>query len=316
MGEPAIVANGLSRSFGAVAALVDLNLSIPPGMVYGLIGPNGAGKTTTLRLLLGLLRPSAGSALVLGCDPLAQGHHVRSRTGTVLESCGLYERLSAWENLDYFARIWHMPLPDRHRRAQELMEQVGLWDHRHEVIDGWSHGLKQRLCVARSLLHRPALLLFDEPAADVDAEEVQENSAYLCNLSASTGLTVFMATSNPALAESCCDSVTLLQRGRVLACGRTGQIACQGAEPSVEISGRGFTDEVVTLLLRRPEVASVELTDHGLVLQLTARVDTAPLVSLLVESGVAVTEVKKREASLRSAVENLLQKDGLEASFR
>ena len=137
---------------------------------------------------------------------------------------------------------------------------------------------------------------------------MDENAAYLSNLAVQTGMTVLMATNNLTVTESTCHSVTILHKGRVLAGGRTDQVCCQGASPAIEIDGRGFSDEVVALLLRRPEVAAVHHVDGGVILDLAARVDTAPLVSLLVESGVAVSEVRKSEPSLKAAVESLLRR--------
>ncbi len=123
----AIQTNQLTRDFGSLRAVDHLTLEVPAGQIFGLLGPNGAGKTTTIRLLLGLLPPTSGQVRVLGMDPLRQGEAVRSRCGALLEHAGLYERLSAEDNLDVYARIWRMDAASRKKRIQELLEGLGLW---------------------------------------------------------------------------------------------------------------------------------------------------------------------------------------------
>ena len=183
-------------------------------------------------------------------------------------------------------------------------------------MSDWGRGLRQRLCIARSLLHRPALLLLDEPNAGLDSTTIDEICEYLSQLVADNGMTVLMATNNLSVAESTCLEVTILNEGRVLASGRTDHIRAQGSEPSIEVEGRGFTEEVVALLLRRPEVASARCTDHTLSLRLAGYVDTAPLVSLLIESGADVTEVRKPRNTLKSAFGALIEVTGRETESR
>ena len=307
MGEPAIQTDGLSRCFGSVTAVADLNLTVERGAIHGLIGPNGAGKSTTIRLLLGLLRPTSGCATVLGYNPVSAGNEVRAHIGAVLEPSGLYERMTAWDNLDFFGRIWHIPVHERRSRSEELLEKMHLWKRRNEIVADWGRGLRQRLCIARSLMHRPALLLLDEPNAGLDSPAIDQICDYLRQQAADTGMTILMATNNLSVAESTCVDVTVLNEGRVLANGRTDHIRDRGSEPSIEVEGRGFSDEVVALLLRRPEVTAATRVDHTLRLQLAGYVDTAPLVNLLVESGVDITEVRRPKNSLKSAFCALLE---------
>ncbi len=306
MTEPAIVTSSLSRSFGSCVAVEDLNLRIPEGEIYGLIGPNGAGKTTILHLLLGLLHPSTGEVSVFGHDPVEEGNLVRAKIGTVLEPCGLYERQSAWENLDYHGRIWRFSAEERAERSKEILSAMGLWERRDERVAGWGRGLKQRLCIARCLYHRPRLALLDEPHAGLDAASIDVVSEYLSNLVEQTGITIVMATNNLLVADSACHSITVLEEGKTLASGRTSKIRAMGPEPTIAIEGRGITDEVIALLLRRPEVLSAQRLNHHLELQLAAHIDTAPLVSLLIESGAEITEVRKTKSTLKGALGALL----------
>ena len=164
----AIQAEGLVRDFGAIRALDHLSLDVPAGIVFGFLGPNGAGKTTAIRAFLGLVEPTAGSARVLGFDTRRESDRIRERAGALLEHNGLYERLTAEQNLEFAGRVWHMPKADRRARTRELLEQFGLWNRRDEPVGKWSRGMKQKLAVARAVFHRPPLVFLDEPTAGLD----------------------------------------------------------------------------------------------------------------------------------------------------
>ena len=164
----AIITENLTRDFKSVLTVDHLNLQVPTGQVFGFLGPNGAGKTTTIHLLLGLLAPTAGTAKVLGHDVKNAGGKIRQQTGVLLEHTGLYERLTAEDNLDFYGRIWGQSAPERQARSQELLSQLGLWERRKEVVGKWSKGMKQKLAVARAIFHLPALIFMDEPTSGLD----------------------------------------------------------------------------------------------------------------------------------------------------
>ena len=168
MTEAAIRATQLTRDFAGVRAVDALTLEVPPGIIFGFLGANGAGKTTTINLLLGLLEPTAGQAQVLGFDTRTQGNAIRERSGALLEFSGLYERLTAEDNLDFYGRVWRLSSAERQARIRELLTHVELYDRRKERVGAWSRGMKQKLAIARVLLHRPALIFLDEPTAGLD----------------------------------------------------------------------------------------------------------------------------------------------------
>ena len=226
--ELAIRTRGLSRHFGSVRAVDDLDLEIPEGIIFGFLGPNGSGKTTTIRLLLGLHEPSAGNANILGFDLRTQAGAIRERTGALLEHTGLYERLTAEENLDLFGRFWRIPRETRRERARQLLSQLGLWDRRADMVAGWSRGMKQKLAIARALFHRPSLLFLDEPTAGLDPVAAAALRQDLLTLAEADGVTVFLTTHNLSEAEKICSLVGVIREGKLIACNPPSEISRPG----------------------------------------------------------------------------------------
>ncbi len=309
MSDLVIRTEELSRHFGSVRAVDSLSLEVPAGIVFGFLGPNGAGKTTTIRLLLGLLEPTGGRACVLGFDTRRESDRIREQCGALLEHSGLYERLSAEDNLEFYGRVWRMPPAERRKRTQELLAHLGLWERRHELVGTWSRGMKQKLALARALLHRPRLIFLDEPTAGLDpvgAVAVRED---LARLTAREGVTVFLTTHNLAEAEKLCQQVGVIREGRLLAVGSPDELRTRTGAPRAQIVGRGFDERVLELLRARPEVTDVRLHDGQLSLELRGDGDTAPLVSLLVSVGAQVEEVRKGKASLEEVFLTLMEEE-------
>jgi len=227
MHSTAIHTEKLTRDFGTLRALDRLTLEVPPGIVFGFLGPNGSGKTTTIRLLLGLITPTSGTARVLGFDVAREPEAVRLRTGALLEHTGLYERLSAEQNLEYYGRIALMSDGGRKARIRELLERADLWDRRDEAVGRWSRGMKQKLAVARALLHHPSLIFLDEPTAGLDPVAASAFRQDLVRLAQHDGVTVFLTTHNLAEAEKLCGQVAVVHQGRLLAVGRPDDVRRQ-----------------------------------------------------------------------------------------
>src|SRR5258708_10360382 len=213
MPEPIIHIEHLSRFFGTVKALDDLSLEVPAGIVFGFLGPNGAGKTTTIHLLLGLLEPTMGQARVLGFDTRTQADAIRARSGALLEFAGLYERMSAQDNLDLYGRIYRMPAPARRARIKELLTHLDLWERRQGQVSTWSRGMKQKLAVARALFHHPPLVFLDEPTAGFDPVAAAALRDDLASLVAREGVTVFLNTHNLTEAEKLCALLAVFRQG-------------------------------------------------------------------------------------------------------
>ena len=307
MAEAAIHTIDLTRDFGSIRAVDHLTLDVPPGIIFGFLGPNGAGKTTTIHLLLGLLEPTDGQAGVLGLDPRTQSAQIRARSGALLEFSGLYERLTAEDNLEFYGRVWHMPAAELQTRIKELLTHFALYDRRKERVGSWSRGMKQKLAIARVLLHRPELIFLDEPTAGLDPVAAVALRDDLDALVQREGTTVFLNTHNLPEAERLCQQVGVIREGRLIALGSPDMLRQQTGHPQAEIVGEGFTSEVVSMLQARPDVESAIIQNGRLIVRLRGSVKAAPIVAALVGAGVQIEEVRRGQASLEEVFLNLME---------
>ncbi len=317
-----ICTQNLTRDFrlpngGSLRAVDHLDLEIPQGIVFGFLGPNGSGKTTTIRLLLGLLEPNEGRAEVLGLDTRTQAAAIREQTGALLEHTGLYERITAEDNLNYYGRIYHLSSAERQARIQELLTHMGLWERRKETVGSWSRGMKQKLAVARTLLHRPKLIFLDEPTAGLDPVAAAALREDLAKLVQGGQTTVFLTTHNLVDAERLCKQVAVIRSGRLLAVGTPqdlqSQIARRKGSTQTEISGRNFTPELLAKIRQMGEVVSAFAQDGRLTLETKEGMDLAPVVTQIVLNGGMVEEVRKSKASLEEAFLELVEEKEGEA---
>ena len=307
MTESAIKCENLKRDFGSVRALDGLSLEVPGGIIFGFLGPNGAGKTTTIRTLLGLLEPTSGRAQVMGYDTRTQADQVRANSGVLLEHNGIYEHLSAEDNLEFYGRVNNMSANDRQARIKELLTQFGLWERRKETAKKWSEGMKQKLAIARAVLHHPPLILLDEPTAGLDVMAAITVRDDLASLAKSEGITIFLTTHNMVEAERLCAQVAVIRKGRVLAVGDPNELRAREGGQQVEITGKGLNQEVLGLVREQPWVVAATSENDRMVITLQEGEDSAPLVNILVEAGVQVSEVRKGIASLEETFVTLME---------
>jgi ABC-2 type transport system ATP-binding protein len=222
----------LRRDYNGLRALDGVSFTVKKGEVFGLLGPNGAGKTTTIRILTGQLRPSSGRAWVLGYDVVNQRQALKPHIGVVFEHQNLYERLSARDNLNFTANLYGVPKS----RVDQVLEQVGLKDRAREDLKKFSNGMKQRLLIARALLHDPQVLFLDEPTRGLDPNLAREIRSFITGL-ARGGVTVFLTTHYMEEADQLCQRVAVLDRGQIVALespARLKEIYGDGAEASLE----------------------------------------------------------------------------------
>ncbi len=305
----AIVVENLTRDYDGLRAVDHINFSVDAGEIFGFLGPNGAGKTTTIHLLLGLLEPTDGQAQVLGFDTYTQADDVRAHTGALLEHTGVYEQLSAEDNLEFYGRVYRMAPAERQARIKELLTQMDLWERRKDRAANWSKGMKQKLALARAMLHRPQLVFLDEPTAGLDVVSANAVREGLEALAEREGITVFLTTHNMAEAERLCSQVAVIREGKLVAVGHPDDLRARAGGPRLEVFGRGFTEDVLGLLRARPEIAAITIENGHLEIDLTEDTDTAPLVSLAVSAGVEVQEVRRGKATLEEVFLTLMEEE-------
>lgn len=227
-GCPVIEAEDLTRRFGAFVAVESVALHVPDGTILALLGPNGAGKTTTVRMLAGLLGPTAGTARVAGADVRADPAAVRARVGLVTDAPGLYEQMTAAAYLDFFASLYGMPRTERRRRIDGLVGFFDLDGHRSERMLTFSKGMKQKVALARALLHEPAALFLDEPTSGLDplaSRAVRDLVVGLKHASRS----IILCTHDLDEAERLADQVAIMRRGRIVACDTPAALRAQSS---------------------------------------------------------------------------------------
>lgn len=295
------------KSQGVVHALDNMSIQVEAGSIFGFLGTNGAGKTTMIRLLLGLTLPTQGSAKVLGMDVATNAEEIRKSCGALMEHAGLYERLSAYDNLEFYGRISRYSRAQRRDRAEELLTKLSLWDRKDDIVGTWSRGMKQKLAVARALLHHPKLVFLDEPTAGLDPQAAAALHDDLIQLVEKDGVTVFLTTHNLYEVEKLCRQVAVIREGKLLAAGSPETLRSQNGSNKVSIYGSGFGQEALTRVKSSPEIESVMLDNERLVVSLKSDKTIAPIISELVYSGVQIEEVHKEKSSLEDVFLSLVE---------
>lgn len=220
---PLVETRDLTKRYGQVIALDRLNLQIPAGAIYGFIGPNGAGKTTTMRILTALLKPTSGQAFVDGHEVSREPHVIRRLVGWMPDSFGVYDNMKVWEYLDFFAAAFGVPAARRRQQIGELLDLVDLGHKRDAYVMGLSRGMKQRLSLARTLVHDPKLLILDEPASGLDPRARIELRELLKELRA-LGKTIMISSHILTELAEMCTHIGIIEAGRLLASGEVGQM--------------------------------------------------------------------------------------------
>lgn len=220
-----IVVKNLSFSYQRIRAVRDLSFQVKAGEIFALLGPNGAGKTTMVRLLNGLLVPEQGTASVMGLDPVAGGIQVRQNTGVLTETPALYERLTAWQNLRFFGLLYGMSEESIEKRTVHLLDLFGLTGRASQKVGSYSKGMRQRLALARALLHEPQLLFLDEPTSGLDPEIARQVQDLILQVNQNNGTTVLLCTHLLNEAQRLCDRMAIMAAGHAIAVGSLQELS-------------------------------------------------------------------------------------------
>ncbi len=301
MTSPAIETHGLTRRFDGLTAIEGLTLSVDRGEVVGLLGPNGAGKTTTIRMLAALIPPSSGTATVDGFRLGEDDDGVRRSIGILTETPGLYDRLSARRNLEFHARL--QGVPDVARTVGRYLELVGLADRAEDPAGTFSKGMRQKLALARALLHEPDVLLLDEPTAGLDPRMARVVRDFIPSLK-SEGRTILLSTHNLEEAESLCDRVALIQ-GRLVAFDRPDALAERFFTRRIQLR-LTEAEAGATAARALPFVRDVARQGDLLIVTLSDGAETPALVRAMVEAGAAIHEVLPLRATLEDVYLELI----------
>jgi ABC-2 type transport system ATP-binding protein len=302
MSEPVIQIASLTRRFGEKNAVDHLTLDVHAGEIFGFLGHNGAGKTTTVRLLNGVLEATSGSANILGLDPQIDGPAVRARTGVLTETPSLDERLTARDNLSFYADLYNIPRPEVSQRVHSLLTEFELAERADEKVGRYSKGMKQRLALARALLHRPDVLFLDEPTAALDPVAARRVNMLVENLARREGCTVFLCTHNLVEAQRLCDRVAVMQHGQLMALGTPAELTRQyvkrlDVELEVDPTQTGLALETLQkfpqLVINPPKQEKDTLT-----MTLSGREAIPELLSILVGHGLRVYRLAPQEINL------------------
>ena len=235
-------AEGLTKHYGKKEAVRGVDLSVPAGVLYGFLGPNGAGKTTTIKMLTGLLRPTSGTVYVAGHNMLEDPASAKARMALVPDQPRLFDKLSAREFLAFTAEVYGVEPEKATRRTDEMFEMFELSEAADELVDGYSHGMRQKTALAAALLHEPDVLFLDEPTVGLDPASARLIKDILRGL-VERGATVFLTTHVLEIAEALCDRVGIIKDGRILAEGTIEELrAAERGEGADEASARGVAD--------------------------------------------------------------------------
>ncbi|MCC7447326.1 MAG: ABC transporter ATP-binding protein [Anaerolineae bacterium] len=301
----------IRRKVKEVVAVDDVSFEVRKGELFGLLGPNGAGKTTTTKMLTTLLIPSAGTARILGCDVVKQAEALRSRIGFIFGGeRGLYWRLSAIDNLRYFASLYHVDPDETKKRIPYLLELVGLADRGSEKVEGYSRGMKQRLHIARTLLHNPEVLFLDEPTIGLDPVGARELRQIIRNLQAENK-TILLTTHYMFEADALCQRIGVINHGAIIALDTPEGLKNLVRDLSViELEVFGVAPSMVEHLRQQPYIETVSVEDQDQKQNLlvhSPRGSEAVSDVLSCLNGIKIGKVVVREPTLEDAYVRLVR---------
>lgn len=297
-----VVLTGLTKSFGELVAVNEVNLEVPEGTIFGLLGPNGAGKSTTIRLLCTLLRPTNGTATVAGYDIIQNPVDVRQITGVLPEEGNhtLYPSMTAYENLQYFARLYGVPEEEIDGRIEELLTFMELWDRKDDKAGQLSTGNRQRLALCRALLHKPKVLLLDEPTSALDPVAAKRVRELILGLAQKYRQTFFINSHNLAEVQRICDSIAIIDEGKILLTGKTTELRekLHGLQEYViRVTGGVSKTESILKTVDYVDVQRTEV-DTVIVRIRDPMQNNSKLMRKLLDAGVNIVEFSEEEATL------------------
>lgn len=302
--------NHLYKSYGKFRAVNNLTLHIPKGDLFGFVGPNGAGKTTTIRMVCGLMLPDGGDIIINGVDALGHPDEIKRQIGYVPDFFGVYDNLKVSEYMDFYGSMYRMGSKEIERIAGDLLELVNLSDKKEAFVDTLSRGMKQRLCVARALLHNPALLIMDEPNSGLDPRARVEMKELLLNLK-SMGKTIVISSHILSELSEMCNSIGIMNHGNLVAAGRIEDVMDQvfGGNQLVITLDEG-RDTAVRIAREHAGVKLDSVGENEIKLSHSmTKQEIARMIGTMIAGGVVVTGFHKQEGNLETLFMRVTESD-------
>lgn len=305
--ENVVSVTSLKKTFDNNTVISGITFDVFRGEIFGFLGPNGAGKTTTMRILLGLLRPDSGSALVFS-QSLETSDNTRARVGVLLENNGLFDKLTAYENLKYYADLYG--ILDVEERITELLEFTDLTARKDTLVGTFSTGMKRKLGIARAILHRPEVLFLDEPTSALDPEAQKMVRDLIVHLSGDESMTVFLSSHNLDEVQKICSRVAILHGGRIKALDSVENLRKNRGVTNVKftLSDSAQVREASSIVSAIPDVSDFSETETGFSITLSGS-SASPVISLLCSAGINIEEVVKNRRSLEDIYIEIMREE-------
>ena len=299
--ETTIKAQNVKKSLGGREILKNVTFSVEKGDIFGFLGPNGAGKTTTIRTLLGLYQPDGGTVEIMGQNVLTPA--VRNRIGFAFDPDGLFERMSAGDNLAFYLKIYNRPVDKQH--ILDVLDMFSLKDRANDKAGTFSKGMRQRLTIARSMVHDPDVMILDEPTSGVDPSEQMNLRNYLTGISRERGKTIFLSTHNMDEVQRICNRIAILNKGTIQLTGDLATLRKQAGEDSVTFTLSGPAPEA----LRKEWTDSGRfrlLSQQGNTYTFASDLDRAALTDVIMRHGLDVLSVKRNDAGMEQLYSSII----------
>lgn len=306
-----IEVSDVTKVLGGNAVLSDLNFQVPKGSTYGILGPNGSGKTTLLRILLGLIMPDKGEVMVLGQNPLSMTREVKSEIGFVLEDHGLNERLTAFQNLDFFAQVYGLAKVKRKTRILDLLDKVDLSSYMMKPVGTFSKGMKQRLSLARALIHDPRVLFLDEPTSNLDPEGTLDIRNLILRLSRDEGITIYINSHDLDEVERICTRIAILKQGSIVIQGPVTDLLRANNQTTLEVKleERNAYPELAILLGSLSFVTHFRIEKDVAFIDLVDDSSRLPLFNSLGQNAIPIKEITQIKNSLEDLYISIVKEE-------
>ncbi len=301
---------GLSKNFGSNLAVDNLSLEIDEGSVFGFLGPNGAGKTTTIRMLCSLITPSHGKAFIDNIDTTNESEvlKIRRMIGLLPEAPGLYDSLSAYRNLDFYAQLYGLSSSQREENIEKFLKMFGLWDRKDEPVGNYSKGMRQKIAISRALVHDPKILFLDEPTSGLDPESAKTIRDFILELKKEKR-TIFLNTHNLDEAGRICDKIGII-RNKLIKIGSPNELGDQIGKRQISFNMKEIDEKIISVVQSISAVKNVEHVKNVLICEVDDPENMNPIIiEKIVKAGGKIQYVNDMRRSLEDVYLDIIKED-------